>query len=58
MITRVFFLLILPFFLSAATPAKVDFFKGSLSKAKDIAAQEGKLYFVQFHTLEQNRLLN
>ena len=48
MITRLFFLLMLPFYLSAANPAKVDFFKGSLNKAKDIAAQEGKLYFVQF----------
>ncbi len=48
MITRLFFLLMVPFFLYATTPVKVDFYKVSLNKAKDIAAQEGKLYFVQF----------
>lgn len=48
MITRLFFLLLLPCYLSASTPAKINFYKGSLNKAKEMATQEGKLYFVQF----------
>jgi thioredoxin-related protein len=48
MITRLFFLLLFPVYLSASTPAKIDFYKGSLNNAKEIAMQEGKLYFVQF----------
>lgn len=48
MTTRLFFLMMLPLFLSASTPATIDFYKGNLSKAKEIASREGKLYFVQF----------
>ncbi len=48
MITRLFFLLMLPVYLSASLPTTIDFYKGSLNKAKERADQEGKLYFVQF----------
>ncbi len=41
-------LLLLPAYLMAAPPAKVDFYQGSLKKAESMAAAEGKLYFVQF----------
>ncbi len=34
--------------LSAAEPTKVDFYDGSFATAKQIAAQEGKLIFVDF----------
>lgn len=47
---RLFFLLLtLPLFLgSSSTSTKVNFYKGNLTKAKERAAQEGKLYFVDF----------
>ncbi len=48
MITRLFFLLMLPMYLSASLPTTIDFYKGSLNKAKEMATDEGKLYFVQF----------
>ena len=48
MTTRLFFLMMLPIYLCAAAPATIDFYKGSLNNAKEIAAREGKLYFVQF----------
>lgn len=40
-------LIALPFLVEAA-PVKVNFFKGNLSSAKDLAAKEGKLYFAEF----------
>ena len=45
----IFLLLTLPLFLgSSSTSTKVNFYKGNLSKAKERAANEGKLYFVDF----------
>lgn len=38
----------LPLFLQAAPIEKVIFFDGNLSSAKQLAAQEGKLYFAEF----------
>lgn len=48
MITRLFFLLLLPVFLCAENPATVEFYRGSINNAKEMAASQGKLYFVQF----------
>ena len=48
MLSRLFFLLLFPAFLSASLPGKINFYNGSLNKAKEKAAAEGKLYFVQF----------
>jgi len=48
MTTRLFLLLLFPICLSAATPAKVNFYNGSLNNAKELAKAEGKLFFAQF----------
>ena len=48
MLSRLFFLLLFPAFLSASLPGKINFYNGSLNMAKEKAAEEGKLYFVQF----------
>ncbi len=46
--TRWFFILMVLPFMVAATPNKVEFFMGNLNAAKNLAAQEGKLYFAEF----------
>jgi len=46
--TKLFFILLLSPFVIEAAPAKVEFFRGNLSSAKTIAANEGKLYFAEF----------
>ena len=43
----IFLLLCIPLF-NGATSTKVNFFKGSLTNARDMAANEQKLYFVDF----------
>ncbi len=40
--------MLIPFISMATNPGKVNFYTGSLNNAKEIAAQEGKLYFVEF----------
>lgn len=35
-------------FITQALPSKVKFFQGNLSSAKEVAGQEGKLYFAEF----------
>lgn len=48
MIIRLFFLLLFPAILSAGLPGEINFYNGSLNNAKEMASEEGKLYFVQF----------
>lgn len=48
MLRRLLFLLLFAPFLLGANPTAVDFYTGSLNVAKQRAAQEGKLYFVDF----------
>lgn len=48
MLRRLLYLVIILPFISQANPTSVDFYTGSLTVAKQKAAQEGKLYFVDF----------
>ena len=48
MLRRLLFLLVIAPYIAGANPTAVDFFNGSLATAKERAAQEGKLYFVDF----------
>lgn len=48
MLRRLLFLLLFAPMLLTANPTAVDFYTGSLNVAKQRAAQEGKLYFVDF----------
>ncbi len=48
MLKRLLFLLMIAPYIAGANPTAVDFINGSLATAKEKAAQEGKLYFVDF----------
>ncbi len=48
MLRRFLFLLLALPYMALANPSAVEFYRGSLAVAKEKAAQEGKLYFVDF----------